>query len=144
MIAKEKINWQLVDKYYPYFVKKMQIIDAMMAFQNYEIVFEELYTAFIHINGEILKKESTKGVYGEFIKKAKILEQNISNLRLEEQKEHYSTIPLQKMTKLKKGIQGQSRELYMILMRVVSELNMFFPKVREDTQPGKEVLGGGY
>lgn len=103
-----------------------------MVFQNYEIVFEELYTAFIHINEEVLKDDKTKTTHQEFMDKAQVLEDTILRLRREEVKDLFSIVRLKKQTKLKKEIQKQSRELYMVLMGLVSDLNMFFPKVKQD------------
>lgn len=139
-MEKETINWQFVDKYYDYLNKKIQATDYHLREENdFTKALEELETIFIHINGEILKNDDTKKYYS-FIKAYIVeirLEINIYKT-LEMPMKKYSKKKLMEMSKLKEEITTDIKTLYELIMRIISDLNMFFPKVKKDTRTGMQ------
>lgn len=134
MNDKKVINWQLVDKYYPYLIQKVQRIDYYLSVEEYEVAFKELSQIFIHINAEIKNHDKTKEKYQPLLSLIRDLKQKIREFNLFQIQNNKPPLSkIKKLSKIKAEIADMVEEqLYMKIMEVISDLNMFFPKVKKE------------
>lgn len=132
MKDKQVINWQFVDKYYDYLNLKIQRIDYYLSIEEHEFAFKEISQIFYHIHAEIKKNDKTKPKYENLVDNIKIIMGKIRDFNILEINHNIpAQYKLQQQSALKFELDTLITTYYMDMMEIISDLNMFFPKVRK-------------
>lgn len=127
---KDVIRWQYVEHYYPYMIDKLKLIDSALQYGNYLVAFTELNSLFIQINNPILKEKPE--TFQALIDLKEEIREKINVLTYLQLGNHHNRIKIKQMSGVMGELSQQIDKFYMLLMGVMDELNMFFPREKKD------------
>lgn len=133
MSQEKQINWQYADEYYKFLLEMQKTIRLSYHYEDYETAFKDLEQIYLHLHREIeTNKETTKyhKIIEDLIKKINDLIYSYNKTQIKSSMP--TNIKMKIMTKIKHEIKQKVSELYMIITRIITDLNMLFPKVKTD------------
>ena len=126
---KEIVAWQFADELLKHINNKLNRINYYMMADMYEQAFEELRQIFIMINWEIMREYKDK--YDLLIQSAKDISVKLYEYEIFATKRP-SRMIMVKMSKVKAQLKDAIYEYYRELMQLMDQLNMMFPKIKQD------------
>ena len=130
MAEKEIANWQFADKYYEMLIEMYKLIREAYHAEEYETAFKDMEQITIHLHREIELNEPTKSKVEELKGKIRNIYKVKDEFRIMEMNENMPDYnKLIEVTIKKREFREKITELYYDITGVISDLNMFIPKI---------------
>lgn len=144
-MEKDVINWQYAPQYYELLLEMYKGIRLAYHEENYEMAFKEMEQILIHIYREVELNKKLKSKADPLKKKI----DKVYTLKSEyEQLMLNSSIPdyyrLKELSGKKNEMRKEVTEIYYKVLALISDLNMFVPKIKKEDMKGSDVLGTRY